>query len=541
MLLQGLMVFSRWLTLILLVFSGLSSPGAEQFLGQPYLKIWRMLDRPGFTHARVVGYVPNDQSQMEIERQGTIRTASKAKVQSCFDLLDYSQLFSLSVMEEQGSAPSHWLSLLPQVAEKVHPEQLTVAEVSELIPYDEAEQLLIPNLQQGRTLTRVIGANSFYYAEQKQAALWMLSRQTADTKVGSKTPKTLPMYWELHDNFSGPGSKKVDVNQHPYAWELGRAAKKGKDVFGYNVSAMVLKAYIERLHLSELYGMAPGFVFLQLQNLEGVGRTRSVEGYEFFTEADNGTGAVIMVNDLDRLMQKYDPLAQSAEISKLVEMSDGVLSREAALELLVTHQILFKDSLDFHWPGDPNAQQILFEDLTPSGYSANLRQKLKSLGLEITVATRIVTYLSEKLRMESVGDNELSDSLEITNGWARLVQKKAVHISNLNEQLVDNPVYLPSIIRHTANFHLKELNQHGIPVLYAMAESICLRTGSSKVSRALVKMGVPADTSKHYKDTGVFLHCLSINKARALEIKQGTKLQRHSWSVRRRLAQPVIF
>lgn len=535
------MVFSRWLILILLVFSGLSSLGAEQYLGQPYLKIWRMLDRPGFTHARVVGYMPNEQNQMEIERQGTIRTASKAKIQSCFDLLDYSQLFSLSVMEDRGSAPSHWLSLLPQVAEKVHPSQLTVSEVSELVPYDEAQQLLVPNLQQGRTLTRVVGANSFHYAEQKQAALWMISGQTAGLTGAVQSPSPLPLYWQQHDNFSQMKQANVDREEHKYIWELGRAARKGKDVFGYNMSAMVLKAFIERMHLSEIFGMGKGSVFIQLQNVEGVGRTRSVEGYMEYTEADNGSGAVIMVSDLDALMEKYDPLSQSAEIAKIIEISENTLSKQQALELLVTHKTHFKDSLDFHWPGETHAHQLLFERLSPAGYSNSLRQQLRSFGLKLPEITKLISYLSEKLRMESVGDTELSDSREITNGWARLVKTNAIHISNLIEDLVEDPEYLPSVIRHAADFYLRKLIADSIPGPGAIAENVCLRTGSSKVSSALAKMGIPMDTSSQYKDIGVSIHCLSLTDARTLEAKPETQLEKGAWSVRRRLEQPIIF
>lgn len=513
----------------------------EAYLNQPYLKIWKFSGQQDFKTAHVIGQVLVG-DHFQFDRSGVYRFTSQAQNSRCSDLLAYSQTFPLSVMQEYNYVPQNWIDALPGVSKRLHPDQMTISEVSQLITQREMLALQLPLMQQGKTLIDFLGYPKDTYAEERLSTFWMASGQIiSPEKSESLTP--MPLYWQTHETYVGNPLLEIDRSIHPYIWEFGRGAKK-QDFFDKNMRALTIQARQEHRELSRVYGEGDGFVFIHCSTEDRSEHFQENYGFQIYTRSEiNPQGSVLMI-PLKELLRRYPPSELSGQVQALRSLTNDRLTDDQTLEVSSQSINLFRTTLDWRWKGQESPTPLLLEDLSLNSYRIILEGYLKGFGLNALQITRLKVRLMDQAQKELIGSRRLRDSLPIQNGWSRLIPSNAVHISNLDVEMIEDSNYIPTVLAKTLEFYIQRLKGFGIvngeAFLKEQNVRICVRTSVDSVWNKLKSRGAESFDNK-IKNLGIQVGCFSIHQIQQMTIDDSASLSEGGWSAFENLQNPRNF
>ncbi len=507
----------------------------EMVVRKPYMTIFRYQGGLDFKSARVMGLVQID-GRFHFDQMGEISTNFRQEDQKPTErdsLLTYNQSFSLSLMQADGYLTAEEVDFHQNVENLVSPEQVTFVEIGELVAPTEHDHRVTPLKERGRALKTISGLGPMHpnYVEFKKSGIWMISGQTLNPDLSKSDNPVVrtELPWQDDPDLKKEPRLQLDRNEYPFVWEFGRAGQVENNMFMSNLQALTILAYQEKANYERIMGPQKGYIFVHAL---GKARTKLFErvfkAKRFPRDWEDDENCILMLDIDDMInMPRYKPSKFSGRIQDLVELSGGKLSDLDALTLWFQSMNLIRKDLDVVVDGELSAEPLIWEDLSANGIWESLKPLLEEFHLDLMEQIQIETYLGKNIFWEKSANPNFTDPADLQNASSRLAKHDAIHIRNINQDLLyKDPRYLSTVLKAA--------------IQYSSAKNVCIRTNSQKSNSILERFS----STQHKLGLGrvkTFMHCFDLATINNMDSKTGINIKDEYWNTRRLMTLPSLF
>jgi hypothetical protein len=376
------------------------------------------------------------------------------------DLLGQQQEFALKALRKRLGYDDAKIQSLRTLGASLDHEQIVFLEMSRTIPqkiWNDSDLSRDPEYEvRGSTFIGQSFEDPNDQLEVKTATMWMVSGQALNPKNGDIVPKKQP--WEFGEGKGVLSSLHLDRSKYRFVSEWGRAAQTLDGDFEPLFSSA---AAIEYQRIRALGGhLEDGWVmFHSMRPANTRYYDRLFPHHRFpdgITAEDWNPNDALFIVPLSEIFQKCPPRKYLHRVSELVQLTDGLLSDDKALDFLADYKLLIWDEANIVSKNNVDqGQPLVIHDFSSGGFYKRF-QLLEQYSIPKEKWNAVIHSLDEfRSSFANVNKGQYRDISDM-NLYRQLSQNRSVELSNLSADLaLSDPHFVKSALMSSYSFYIR--------------------------------------------------------------------------------------